>query len=61
MSQFCNDIDDCDAALDGIIPIAVLMYHDVGSSKKLSSLDPPFQLHSHLATKDDDENILKSF
>jgi hypothetical protein len=56
MSNWVENIDECDSSIDGTVPICVLLHHPKGLSD-LSFFKP----YGHVATDADDENIMKSF
>ncbi|KAG7356353.1 methyltransferase [Nitzschia inconspicua] len=63
MSDWCPTVEECSERIDGTIPVSLILYNNVGDS---ASEDtplplPPFQMHAHIATEEDDVNIMKSF
>jgi hypothetical protein len=60
MSSFCESLDETDNNIDGDVPVSVIIHHDVDDVPENFILTP-FSKHAHLATEEDDENIMKSF
>ena len=56
MSDWVEDPTDCQSNIDGVVPIAVLLYYDSDGADL-----PSFSASDHVATDDDDKNIMKNF
>jgi hypothetical protein len=62
MSTFCEQVEACesDESSDGVIPISVIVHQDEENIDDKTLLCP-FESFAHVATEEDDENIMKSF
>ena len=56
MSEWVDNVEDCDSKIDGTVPIAVLLHHPAGLSEVSF-----FEEFDRVATDKDDEGIMKSF
>jgi predicted nicotinamide N-methyase len=55
MSDWVEDSTDCRSNIDGVVPIAVLLHYSDGADL------PSFSACDHVATDEDDKNIMKNF
>ena len=56
MSDWVEDPTDCQSNIDVVVPIAVLLHYDSDGADS-----PSFSASDHVATDDDDKNIMKNF
>ena len=61
MSEWCETSEECDEKVDGVIPISMVVHHDDTMGSGDTALLSPFKSHAHVATKEDDKSIMKSF
>jgi hypothetical protein len=59
MSHWCSNLEACDVQIDGLVPISLIVYH--GDTNPDTAQLSPFEMFAHVATQEDDENIMKSF
>lgn len=60
LSEWCDTVDYCEEAIDGVIPISLIVHDDNTNPETRPQLSP-FASHVHVATKEDDESIMKTF
>jgi hypothetical protein len=59
--EWCDSLEACDEKTDGVIPISMIVHNDDTSIVDDTLQLSPFQSHAHVATKEDDESIMKTF
>jgi hypothetical protein len=59
MSHWCSTLEACDRQIDGLIPMSLMVHH--GDTNTDAEQLAPFEKFAHVATQEDDENIMKSF
>jgi len=62
MSEWCETLEACENRIDGFIPTSLLVHHENDTnSPNDTPLLSPFKSYAHVATKKDDESIMKTF